>query len=430
MKKRIANLLKADLVRHNLIFLVGTLAISVFNYIYYPILGRIVSVPDFGEIQAVIAIFMQLGIVLTAFGYVITHLIANAKSHKESNELIRHLEQIMLIASVLGLPVLVAIAYISRDSFKLHSIIPVILIGILIIINIPATSRSYVLQGLRQLREVSIAGIIYAIGKLILTVGLIYILTDSVVAAVLGYVVAQILTLWYLQARVKGQYVSVLATFTLVKLHKLPKDQKSLIRNELIYGVVIAIILAGLTLLYSSDSILVRLFFDPHTLGIYSGISSIARIVFFVTASVAGVLIASVRLDASPKDNHRILLRSTAMVGLLGASVVTAFAIAPDFFVKLLVGAKYVAGSPWLLPLSLMMFVCSLNNLLAIYQIALRKYKTIFTILFGVVILIVGLLLYHDTVEHFISVLLVSNVVVGMLLSIQIVLEKRGRVSG
>jgi O-antigen/teichoic acid export membrane protein len=54
MKNRIQNLLKIDLVRHNLIFFVGTLAIAVFNYLYYPIVGRLVTVSDFGEIQEII----------------------------------------------------------------------------------------------------------------------------------------------------------------------------------------------------------------------------------------------------------------------------------------------------------------------------------------------------------------------------------------
>lgn len=423
-------LLKNDLIRHNFIFFVGTMGIAAFNYLYYPVVSRLVSVQDFGEIQAVISIFMQLGIVLTAFGYVITHLVTNARNHKESNGLILHLEQIMLMISIIGLPFLLAIAYISKDSFKLHSIIPVLLVGILILINIPATSRSYILQGLKKLGAVSIGGVVYAVGKLLLTAGLIYLLTDDVMAAVCGYIIAQVLTLGYLQSRLKGEYVSILATFSPVKFHKLTKSQRRLINNELVYGVVVTAILAGLTLLYSSDTILARLFFDPHTLGIYSGISSIARIVFFVTASVAGVLIASIKIGAKAQDNRRILVRSVGIISLIGGAVVVTFAAFPDFFVSLLLGSNYTSGSRWLPMLALVMLVCSLNNLLAIYQIALRRYRTVITVVIGIAVLLIGLWCYHDSIEHFITVLLVSNLVVGVLLSIEIALEKRGRVSG
>ena len=89
---------KSDLIRHNAIFFIGTMGIAVFNYLYYPVIGRLVTVPDFGEIQAVISLFMQLGIVLTAFGYVVTNIVSNA-SNRDANSLILRLEQIMLVVS-------------------------------------------------------------------------------------------------------------------------------------------------------------------------------------------------------------------------------------------------------------------------------------------------------------------------------------------
>jgi len=415
----------SDLLRHNLIFFVGTLAIALFNYLYYPILSRLVSVADFGEIQAVISLFMQLGIVLTAFGYVITNIVSNTTTPKESNRVILHLEQLMLLMSILALPVLLIVAQVFSNSFKLHSTLPILLVGILVIINIPATSRTYILQGFRRLKEVSVSGVVYAVGKLILSVGFIYIMTNNVVAAVLGYLVAQIIALIYLQNRLGEQYSPLALTLNLRHIRKLENKYRTLVKKEFIYGMVILAIMSGLTLLYSSDTILARLFFDTHTLGLYSGISSVARIVFFLTASVAGVLIASVKMNATVASNRRILLRSLAIIGVIGGLVLIFFTLLPHITVRLLVGPSYEVAASWLPPLTIVMFLCSLNNLLAIYQIALRRYKTMISVLLGVLVLLVGLFFYHSTIAQFIGVLLAANLTMFVLLSIEIMLEKR-----
>lgn len=419
-----------DLLKHNAIFFVGTMLISAFNYLYYPVLSRLVSVSAFGEIQAVISIFMQLGIILTAFGYVITNVVGNTHG-KQSRELILKLEQIMVIASIAGLLLLTFLASSLKSDLKLSSILPILLVGLLVVVNVPSTARAYILQGEKHLKEVSIAGIVYALGKLIISIALIYMLTNDVLAAVLGYIVAQVLMLWYVARNTKQDYVGVLESFGLFRSWRISKEWKVLIRKEIVYGVVIMVILSGLTLLYTSDTILARLFFAPHELGLYSAVASIARIIFFITASVAGVLVATVRINAPMKENHSILLKSLLIVATIGGICTLAFALAPKLFVTILVGHAYLGGAQWLPLLSVMIFICAINNLLATYQIALRKYLAIVPVMLGIIICGIGLTYFHANFYEFITVLLVANLVTGVLLSIEVLVEKkRGTIDG
>lgn len=424
LKHVTSRLRKSDLVRHNAVFFVGTMGIALFNYLYYPIIGRLVSVADFGEVQAVVSLFMQLGIVLTAFGYVITNIVSNVR-RGEANQLILWLERLMLGASFIGLILLAGLSPMFKDNFKLSSAAPVILVGLLIIVNIPSTSRAYILQGMKRLKEVSVAGIIYALGKLVISVALIYLLTDNIIAALGGYIIAQIAMLAYVSHKLGNRYAGIGSSLKPIQLWKLHKEQRRLIGAELVYGLVIIIILSGLTLLYSSDTIIARLFFEPHELGLYSAASSVARIIFFVTASVAGVLIATVKLRESASVNFTILLRSGLLVAAIGGAGMLAFIAAPHFFVTLLVGQAYAAGAPLLPLLSVVMFLCAINNLLAIYQIALRRYLAIIPVVLGVATLGIGLTLYHTTFSEFINVLLAANALVCVLLFIEIIVEKR-----
>jgi len=157
---------------------------------------------------------------------------------------------------------------------------------------------------------------------------------------------------------------------------------------------------------------------------VYSGISAISRIVFFVTASVAGVLIASVKMEDSRKTNEAILRKSFALVLMIGGVVALFFAIFPIFSVTLLLGAKY-AGTAYLLPLmSLLMLVCSFNNLLICYEIALRRFKIIYSVAAGIAVLCLLVALFHDSFTHIVLDYLVSNLVVFVLISIQILKRK------
>lgn len=426
MKQQIANLRQNDLVRHNLVFLIGTLAIAVFNYMYYPVISRLVNVREFGEIQAVISLFMQLGIVLTAYGYVITNITNNTKSSTQSNLVILHLERICYAVTLLLFVALIGLSFVFKGSFKIDSIMPVILVGALVIVNVPSTSRTYILQGLRRLKEVSIAGIIFAIGKLVLTVGFIYLLTDNVVSAVLGYIIAQIVNLWYVAWRTKNVYPPVRAILKNTGEETLWRSRtlRALVKKELIYGSVIILALSGLTLMYSSDTIVARLFFDPYTLGLYSGISSIARIIFFVTASIAGVLIASVAIDSEHSEQKRIFWRSLLMLLGIGGAVAIAFSLFPKLFIDILVGSSYAIKSQWLPLVSAVMLLCAVNNLAVSYLIALRQYTVLWSVAAGVMVLVGMLIIQRQSVEHLISAYFVGNAITAIIAITQVVARK------
>ena len=422
MKKNAIEYIKShDLIRHNMVFFVGSLFIALFNYLYYPIIGRMVSVSSFGEIQAIISIFMQLGIILTTFGYVVTNIVNNTKNHAKSEQLIIKLEQITLIICITIFVLLCAVSLSLKTSLQFTSIIPLILVGILIIINVPSTSRTYFLQGLRRLKEVSIAGIIFSVGKLVISVVLI-LLGYNVAAVMIGYIIAQTITLLYLLAKTKNGFSGLTRSFSLN--HISSAADRKVVKAELVYGLAILVLLSGITLMYTSDSIIVRLFFSPAESGTYSGISAVSRIVFFVTASIAGVLIASVKMEDSRKTNEAILRKSFALMLAIGGMVSLFFSIFPIFSVTLLLGAKY-AGTAYLLPLmSLLILVCSFNNLLICYDIALRRFKIIYSVIAGIAILCLLITLSHDSFIHIVLDYLISNLVVFVLISVQVLKRK------
>jgi O-antigen/teichoic acid export membrane protein len=420
IKKAIQFINGRELLRHNLVFFIGTLVIAVFNYLYYPVIGHMVSVSSFGEIQAVIALFMQLGILLTAFGYVVTNIINNA-NNDTSQRIIIKLEQMTLIASVLLFTILCVSSVLLKTSLQFTSITPLILVGFLVVLNVPSTSRTYFLQGRRALKEVSVAGVIFAIGKLLVSVILILAGFD-ILAVMLGYIIAQTANLVYLLWKTRGTFPSIQQSFNFKPTFH--DEDRKMIKDEVIYGIAILVLLSGITVLYSSDSIVMRLFFSPFETGMYSGISAVARIVFFVTASVAGVLLAMIKMEKSYNTNLKILLKSFGMITLIGGGMALLFILFPTFSISVLFGTKY-AGIASLLPIvAILMLVCSYNNLLVCYEIALRRFKAIYIVGGSIILLAILVAFFHHTITEVVLSYLAANLIVFMLLSIQIIKRK------
>jgi O-antigen/teichoic acid export membrane protein len=279
---------------------------------------------------------------------------------------------------------------------------------------------------MKHLKEVSLSGIIFAFSKLMLSV-LLIIAGYSVVGVMVAYILAQTLTLLYLIRKTKKDFPNLRESVKFAKEHSLAQSQKLTIKKELIYGGAIVVLLFLITLLYSFDVVVARLFLSPENAGLYSGISAIARIVYFITASVSGVLIATVKLREERGKSLRVLVNSFGAVVLVGGAIALAFAVLPGLFVKILLGSGYVSVA-YLLPMTgLLMLICSFNNLLVCFQIAKRQYKAIIATTIGILVLVILLAFRHSGYFDIITSYLISNIVTFVVLSIQIL--KKGVVN-
>jgi O-antigen/teichoic acid export membrane protein len=121
------------------------------------------------------------------------------------------------------------------------------------------------------------------------------------------------------------------------------------------------------------DNLAVKHYFDAHTAGLYAGVATVARILFFLTASISQTLLASLNLS-TPAQNKKAMQKSLLLFLAVGAPVLVVFTLAPQFAVGVLMGDAYsqVAG---LLPLlAVSIFTISLLNLVVVYFLALKKY--------------------------------------------------------
>jgi hypothetical protein len=52
---------------HNAVFFLGSLSVSLLNYAYYGVMGRLMRVEEFGEVQTLLAFMTQINLLVGVF---------------------------------------------------------------------------------------------------------------------------------------------------------------------------------------------------------------------------------------------------------------------------------------------------------------------------------------------------------------------------
>lgn len=390
-------------MRHNAIFFFGSVAVGVLNYVYYPVLGRMLSVEAYGEVQALVSLFLQMLVFLVVMSQVTINVVANYTDEDKKRRVVYELEKLALLIALAMLVIVAVSAVKLRSFFQFDSIWPFIAVMGALAASVPLTFRSAYLRGRRRFGMTAAANLLGAAGKILFSTVLVWI-GWSTFGAVIGIVIAQLLAFGYAAycAKKIGFKKPDGVTFT-----SLPSWR--VLKPEVKYGLFVLVGSLTITVLASVDIFIVKHYFDAETAGQYAGISTVARMIFFLTMSVAQVLLPSVRIQHTTKQNRQYLLKSLALVTVLGGSTLVAFTVFSAEIVRFLMGANFTTYSHLLPSLSLAMFIISILNLVVSYYIALRRFQISAIVALGAIITGGLLITDHQTLEMVVNSLLYGS---------------------
>lgn len=397
-------------LRHNVIFLAGAIAVGGFNYLFYPIVGRLLEPSSFGEVQVLISLFLQLTIFLTVLSLVTVNITANYQDKTNRNEVLYELEKIGLFISLALLAGTIIFSEPLKHFLHFDSSFPFILLAVALVITVPFTFRSSYLRGQHKFGKTSFANLISAAGKLVFSV-LFIVAGLGTEGAIIGLVIAQLLA--FLYARHQASKSGLLRNASSSRW-QLPKFR--LVLPELRYSMFVFIGSLAIMVLFSIDVIIVKHFFDAHTAGLYAGIATVARIIFFVTASVAQVMLPSVKIEQTASKNLQLLIKSSILLGCLSLPLVLIFAIAPQFFVRILMGDNYLPYASLLPQLSFAVFITSILNLIVSYYLALRHYTPGILAMIGTLLTSILMIIYHETLQSIVTILLYGTAAIAIVI--------------
>lgn len=397
----------SQFLRQNAIFVVGSGLVSFMNYLYYPVLGRLLTPADFGEVQAIISFFLQTSVFLSVLSLVTIGVVKRYEDPAERAAVLGELERLAWGIGLGGFIVVVALSPMLQDFLNFNSLVPFLLLALSVLLGIPASFSNAYIQAHRRFGWLSGANLLGAASKLVFSVALVLVGLRAA-GAVGGVVLSQALSMlvalalaWRLGRRLPPLTIA--------------RPNLTLVRPELRYAGLVLVTSLAINILLSSDIIVAKHVFDPHEAGLYAGIATVARIIFFLTGPLAAVLIASVKLD-DPAHNRALLLRSGVLLTGLGGTALAAFALWPAQIVGLLIGTEYQVYANILPLLALALFILSLANLLTYYYVALRRPGVMVAALVATPIAIGIMALHHATPADLVMSLLISSVILTTLM--------------
>lgn len=397
-----------DFIKKSLFFFVATGVISFVNYVYHPVIGRLVSVQSFGEVETLFSLYNVFGIFLFAFTGVVIHVSANMEDEEVRNEFLAKIGRVGVIASFVLALVVAAVSPFLKSIFHFSSATSFVVFAALLPFATYVFFGTAFFQAQKKVRQYSFGHAIVSFLRLALAVVAIY--AGYKVVGIMGaFLLSQILGAWYVAYSLKGKIRVAGSTQSL-------QDDREKLKREARYGAMIFIANCSVILFANGDILTVKYFFSPEVAGLYSGISAIGNIVYFATAPIAAMLLASVKLKNTPKENRRVLFLAFLTCLGFGAAAVLIFSFWHSIIISLLLGQKFSEFSSYLRPISLIMALAALYNILLMYFLALRKKKVFIPAIVSLATLFALVALRHNTVQEIIHNFIIA-IIGGMIVS-------------
>ena len=380
------------------------MVVAFLNYMFYPVLGRLLSPADFGDIQALISLITQSSIIFGAFSMIVVNVTINTENPHERDAIITELQKITFW--IIGIAFIFLLLSISelKYFFNFSSVFPLVGLAIILPISSLTTFRNAYLQGSGFFMQLSISGVISSFGRLVFAI--IFILFGfGVLGATFGIIFANLTVFIYLYYQTKGS----LHLNTKANLHTLESGS---IKRELKYGVLIFFTTSLVTIFYTSDILIVKHYFNSVDAGLYSGISAIAKILFFAIGPSSAVLLSSVKIKHSFAENTSALKKSFLVSFLVGVCGIFMFYTFSDTIISLMIGGKYASFAHFLPKAGLVMLLTAIVNIFIFYFLALRRFFLIGISLVGMVFM--GFILFqgHTSIDAILNNLVISLVVI------------------
>jgi O-antigen/teichoic acid export membrane protein len=336
MKKLISKITSHSLFTSSMIVFVGSMASNVAAYLYHLLVGRILGPVGYGELAALISFMYILNV---PAGVINTGLIKYFSTLRaRGNDAASHfvfdrMNTYMLMAAAIGAVVVIPFVPMLGSYLQLSDMwngyrLYFIFVGYLL--TIPTLS---VLGGYQKFTELTVVNIVIAVfrlgfGLVAASFGVAWTLTANIFSSVGGALIG---------------YFPAKKAMTSAKIaYAIPW------KRALSYGGPLTIATIAATSLISTDVLLVKHYFDPHTAGIYSAISVLGKVIFYASYAINAVLFPMISERHAKDQSYRgLVLAATGVIALLSSGMTAVYFLMPTFVVHLLFGAAFDEAIPF-----------------------------------------------------------------------------------
>ena len=375
----------------------GSFVVNVLNYVFTLVMSRILGVEHFGEVAALLSLFLVLSVPATA----LTMLMAREAAHYQEEgsgvrQLFMRMRKYSLIGAIALWAIFLAFAPFVSEYLRIPTL-PIYIFSLLLPLTVLGALQSGTLQGLQEFLALSYQGVLGTIVKLAASVALVA--AGFSVAGVMGaLVLASLCGLIYGYFRTRSLLLH--PEVSEESSEALAKEGKS-INVQLIARLFGSILLTTflLTLLSNVDVLLAKHYLSPEFAGHYGALSTVGKILIYGVGAFITVLLpmAAAAYARGEGEERKMLWLSLGAVASASLAAFVVFSAFPHLVVSLLFGNRYTDIAEHLGTFTIAMACIALATTFINYFVATRNTSFVYLLGIGIATEVALIALYHDS---------------------------------
>ncbi len=376
----------------------STLLVNIGNYGLNLLLGRYLGPEEFAAANIIATLvlvlsFTALGIQLATTKFVSTYHADGENARLEA--FISWMKKYALIFSVSTSFLLIIFQEAIRGFLNFSSTTPLVMLFVAIPLYIDmSVSRGY-FQGSNQFRKLANTYIAEMLGRLVFTCVLVYICVFLHQTWVI-----EAISFGFIMSFLFGAFIARIPTISFFKSVSFAHS-----RQLLFFLGIVGLYEFSQIIINNSDVLLAKHFFENKEAGLYASLALIGRVVFFATWTIVTLLFPKVIEKEKKGESHiQLFWASVGAVGAFGFAIILACFFLDTFIVNILFGSAYLITAPllWKYAVATTLFSCA--NVFVYYHMSLENYTPVAISLLVGFLQILGIFLFHGSMEEVIMV--------------------------
>ncbi|MEM2956103.1 MAG: oligosaccharide flippase family protein [Candidatus Pacearchaeota archaeon] len=392
-----------SLIRASIVILIAYGIFHATNFFYHFFSARLLGPAEYSIVASLFSIIYMISIGSTTIQNVVTKFTAEFKAKNENNKIIFLFRKGMKKLSIYAIILLVLYVLASPliANFLKISLIPVLILSPYILLSILIPFNRGILQGLQKFKSLGINMIIDGVVKLISALILIYLGLKANGA---------------IAAPVIGTAVAFAFTFPLLRFNNKISNVKISSKEIYKFTIVSFTALFLITAIYNIDIFLVKHFFSAEIAGHYAALSLMGKIVFFGATAIGITMFPKISELTNKKRIECVFKKSFLFTFLITVIVVIIYFLFPKLLIKFVFGQEYLDIANLLGLFGIFMSLVSLSYICILKKLAIGKKKFVWILLSAVIMEIILISLFHNSLSKVIHILILINSILLILL--------------
>lgn len=339
-------------LKQSAVMVVGSFIAGLLGYCFHILASKFLSVSAYGDLQALLSLFVLFSVPTQAILLYVTRRTARAAA----GDVDTMCSQVCVMRQYTYLSIAIAmfvyIALLPLLQWYTHIENTWSIIAVIVLSGVGFLGALY--QGVQtawhHFSTVSISGVLNAGLKLLFAIVVLYIF-GTVFSVVVVMIVASMITLAYLYTGI-GKRCSGLQTKKIF-----PRMNRMTVQQLWTQSQSVLVLSFALAALASIDVLLAKHFLSPHDAGIFAAYAVLGKIIFWIAGAVIAVLFPRTSVSTHEQGQRKRVSTVTLSYGIittLGALLLLIFTFFSQLIIHILFDASYVskAGILWLFGLA------------------------------------------------------------------------------